>query len=192
MSLIIYSIKCKITKFRYVGKTIRGKSRIEEHFKNALNGSNMYSFYNDIRKYGKDSFQIKILEICKLNNELNKRERFWTDHFNCVSPNGYNLRHGGGGWNWKNPEKTKKKLNESHRKFQSIETRKRISNSMKLVKGERTGNYNHLMTMAKRIKLYNLFKAKKYRKFELADKFLISKGLTSLIIRKGMKGTLNA
>lgn len=49
-----------------------------------------------IKKYGKENFKKVILECCETIEELNEREKYWTDKVNAVNnPIYYNLREGG-------------------------------------------------------------------------------------------------
>lgn len=51
-----------------------------------------------IRKYGKEAFQIELLERCDTEQSLNERERFWIKCLNAQdSEIGYNLADGGQG-----------------------------------------------------------------------------------------------
>lgn len=47
-----------------------------------------------IKKYGIKNFKKEILEICKSQEELNRREEYWIKNFNSFCPNGYNIAKG--------------------------------------------------------------------------------------------------
>ena len=50
-----------------------------------------------IKKYGKENFQVSLLCECSSRDEMNKKERYYTDLYNCVeSDDYYNLVPGGG------------------------------------------------------------------------------------------------
>lgn len=52
-------------------------------------------FYNAIMKHGWDKFKWKILENnIKNQNVLNKREEFYIEKYNSLTPNGYNMTIG--------------------------------------------------------------------------------------------------
>ena len=81
---------------------------------------------NAINKYGKERFQYEILEKNIPQHYLNDREIYWINHFNTVSPNGYNLTCGG---KQASPsEETKLKLSRKMKIYQNIpEVRQRNS-----------------------------------------------------------------
>ena len=82
----IYSITNKITGKVYVGQTKNLKTRMSRHFttKNYKKLNN--SLYEDIKKYGKDNFVNKILQVVN-NKEANKYERKFIEE----STNTYNV-----------------------------------------------------------------------------------------------------
>lgn len=49
-----------------------------------------------IKKYGKKSFKLSILEYCSSPEELNEKEQYWINYYNAVKdPNFYNITPGG-------------------------------------------------------------------------------------------------
>lgn len=82
---IIYLIKNSISQKCYVGLTIKTvEKRWKEHIASAAQGDER-PFYCAIRKYGKESFVISILEICNIN-DLCDAEIKWIkplDTMNC-------------------------------------------------------------------------------------------------------------
>lgn len=46
--------------------------------------------------YGVDNFSFEIIEECA-DNQLNERESYWIQQYNCIAPNGYNMTSGGEG-----------------------------------------------------------------------------------------------
>jgi len=88
--MIIYKITNKINGKIYIGQTkFTAKKRFKQHAKaDTFIG-------RAIRKYGADNFKIEVVEICKNALELNEREIFWIEYFNCKVPNGYNIADGG-------------------------------------------------------------------------------------------------
>ncbi len=109
---------------KYVGQTVKylnsGKkwgymSRWNAHINEAKRNLNYCRLLdNAIRKYGSDSFNIKIICECSTFDELDKKERFYIKEYNTLSPNGYNLTDGG-----------------HHNHIQSIETCQKKSESLK-------------------------------------------------------------
>ena len=111
----------------YIGQTRQDpQTRIRAHFKQG--GSPRLD--NAIRKYGADEFQYEILEADIPADALSEREIYWIQHFNSVSPNGYNLTHGGEGGT---PSlETRYKISEAHKsKIISEATRRKLSESLK-------------------------------------------------------------
>ena len=74
----------------YIGQTIRPvKDRFNRHISDALNNIIDTHFARAIRKYGKENFQIEIIDTAQNQNELNKKERYWIQYYNSVEE-GYN------------------------------------------------------------------------------------------------------
>ena len=60
----------------YIGQTIRPvKDRFNRHINDALNNIIDTHFARAIRKYGKENFQIEIIDTAQNQNELNEKER---------------------------------------------------------------------------------------------------------------------
>jgi len=108
MSYLIYKITNNVNQKVYIGKTKEyyGETYfgIEGRFRNHLTCAFTKSKYNDcpklynaIRKYGKDSFQIELIETTDENN-IDEREIYYIDYYQSTSDsNGYNIALGGGG-----------------------------------------------------------------------------------------------
>ena len=74
----------------YIGQTIRPvKDRFNRHMNDGLNNIIDTHFARAIRKYGKESFQIEIIDTAQSQNELNEKERYWIQYYNSVKE-GYN------------------------------------------------------------------------------------------------------
>ena len=74
----------------YIGQTIRPiKDRFHRHMNDALNNIIDTHFARAIRKYGKENFQIEIIDTAQSQNELNEKERYWIQYYNAVKK-GYN------------------------------------------------------------------------------------------------------
>jgi group I intron endonuclease len=88
----IYNATNTINGKGYVGQTIRP---IEERLKEHQTGKvGCRAFSGAIKKYGWDAFIIDCYE-CP-DDELNKHEKWMVNLMGTLSPNGYNLREGGG------------------------------------------------------------------------------------------------
>ena len=88
---MIYGIKCTENGMIYVGATtVSAVSRWTKHKYYAKKGLNSCGseFYSDIRKYGKDAFELIILQDnIKTKEELVDHENFWITHYrflHCV------------------------------------------------------------------------------------------------------------
>jgi len=111
--MIIYQTKKLINEKIYVGKDTKNNP-------NYL-GSGI-ALKNSIKKYGKENFKKTILEICKNNEELEIREKYWIKKLNTLK-NGYNMTEGGTGgytgipWNKGLTKDTSNKLKETGEKI---------------------------------------------------------------------------
>lgn len=89
----IYKITNKITKEIYIGQAVNIAIRFNQHRsfkdKNSL-------IDQAIHQYGKDNFTYEIIEEC-LHNELDEKEKYYINYYDCLYPKGYNKRHGGAG-----------------------------------------------------------------------------------------------
>lgn len=104
----IYTIKNKTDNKIYVGQTMRD---VEERWKDHLKKrSNCRYLSSAIKKYGVDNFEFKLVCIT-FDNQLNDMEIKYIEKYNCLVPNGYNLRIGGN--NGKHHAETKQKITES-------------------------------------------------------------------------------
>ena len=74
----------------YIGQTIRPiKDRFNRHINDALNNIIDTHFARAIRKYGKENFNIEIIDYAQSQEELNKKEQYWIQFYNSVKE-GYN------------------------------------------------------------------------------------------------------
>lgn len=91
--MFIYKITNTINKKIYVGQTTSTiKHRFSQHCCPSHNGSYLG---RAIAKYGKENFVIEVLEECSSIEELNSKEEEYIASFNSLTPNGYNVLHGG-------------------------------------------------------------------------------------------------
>ena len=96
MNGYIYIIKNTINDKVYIGQTSRNiYCRWKQHINAALRGENQgVVLYNAMRKYGTENFYFEQIEECNLK-EIDDREIYWIQQYNSLTPNGYNVRHGG-------------------------------------------------------------------------------------------------
>ena len=74
----------------YIGQTIRPvKDRFHRHINDALNNNLDTHFARAIRKYGKDSFIIEIIDEATNQIELNQKEQYWIQYYDSIQ-DGYN------------------------------------------------------------------------------------------------------
>ena len=107
----IYIITNDINDKVYIGQTIKTiKHRWKEHQTKAYqvegDSRNDTCFYQAIRKYGLEHFQIKELEYVENNDFLFDRECYWIAEYNSYQ-NGYNSTIGGEGRHWYNYQEFK-------------------------------------------------------------------------------------
>lgn len=116
----IYMLKSPSGKI-YIGQTICSiKKRLKRHQRKS---SRCRAIYGAIKKYGWENFEIDWYE-CP-DNQLNKHEKWMVTLMGTLSPDGYNLKEGGG--NGKLSEETKQKLREANLgKTASEETKKKM------------------------------------------------------------------
>lgn len=110
----IYGLRNKVTGKWYIGQSWNIYDRWKEAYQ-YLGCKNQRKIYNSLKKYGYDSFEKRIIEICSehISQEmLNLKESIWINHFNSLS-NGYNLRMGGS--NGKLSQESKIKMSISHK-----------------------------------------------------------------------------
>ena len=93
----IYVITNDINNKQYVGKTNENiEKRFAEHLNDATKRiTEKRPLYRAINKYGKEHFQIKVLEECDISI-LSEREIYWIEKLNTYK-NGYNATIGGDG-----------------------------------------------------------------------------------------------
>ena len=83
----IYKIENLINHKCYVGQSIHIEKRWQEHCR----PSTKSVISSAIKKYGKENFSFQILEECS-EQELDEKEIFYIKKFNCIIPNGYNIK----------------------------------------------------------------------------------------------------
>lgn len=110
--MIIYKITNKVNGKIYIGQTIRTlEVRWKQHCKDAETNYKGMAILAAIQKYGKENFTVEQIDIACDRDELDKKEDYWINHYNSLSPNGYNLHTGGK--HYECSEETKRKISES-------------------------------------------------------------------------------
>ena len=132
--MLVYCIKNIINNKEYIGLTTR---TLEERWKQHVYESNRESSWewntplgNAIKKYGKDSFQVFVLEECSSETEMKQKEiQLIKERKSLATENGYNLSFGGDGrLGYKLSEETKRKIGEGNLgKVMSSEAREKMS-----------------------------------------------------------------
>lgn len=84
---------------------------------------NQRKLYNSIKKYGWDSHIFEILEYCEFN-ELNNRERYWQEYYDCINKNNLNCV-------LTKTNKKKLKVSDETRKKQSLNSKDKIDGEKK-------------------------------------------------------------
>ena len=89
----IYLITNDVNDKVYIGQAKDAISRYQQHCKPSAAYRDHEPIAYAIQKYGKEHFQLKILES-QIEN-YNERERYWIKYYACKLPNGYNTLDGG-------------------------------------------------------------------------------------------------
>jgi len=87
----IYGIYCVPSNKWYIGQAKNIYTRLLSHKNNLKRGKKVNQhFYRAYSKYGADSFEIFILEVCDIPS-LNIKEKYYMDKYNSINPAfGYN------------------------------------------------------------------------------------------------------
>ena len=89
MTIGIYKITNKLNNKCYIGQSSNIALRWIAHINHVeKNDENTY-LYQEMRKDGLSNFTFEILEECSIE-ELNDKEKYWFNFYNCLKPNGYN------------------------------------------------------------------------------------------------------
>jgi group I intron endonuclease len=90
--MLIYKLTSPSNKV-YVGQTTRTLNKRMSEYRSDIKNKNR-PILMALRKYGFANFKIEVLEYSNNINELNNKEIFWIDYFNCIKL-GYNILSGG-------------------------------------------------------------------------------------------------
>lgn len=95
----IYVIRNKINNKEYIGQTVQTlNARFSEHKHEALVRNRGTAICNSIRKHGIENFYIELIEDNISYKDLDDKEIYYIKEYNSVTPNGYNISHGGKGY----------------------------------------------------------------------------------------------
>lgn len=89
----IYLITNTTNGMCYVGQSVD----IIERWKAHSSSKKLSLIGIAINTEGISNFKFEVIEECT-KEQLNEREKFWIEHYNCIHPLGYNKSAGGGGW----------------------------------------------------------------------------------------------
>lgn len=126
MKFEVYCIINTINNKKYIGITTQGiYERFRKHKIEATSGSDRY-LCKAFRKYGVDSFEIKLIDdSAKTFEELKKQEVAYISQFDTFIPNGYNMTIGGDGtMGRKHTDEAKKKISEKRKGFKYTDEEK--------------------------------------------------------------------
>lgn len=91
--MIIYKITNKINGKVYIGQTTLTINR--RWYYHCYKSSGCTFLHRAIEKYGAENFTIEQVDAANNKFELDQKEQFWIQHYNSLTPNGYNLKTGG-------------------------------------------------------------------------------------------------
>jgi hypothetical protein len=174
----VYVITCKTTKLQYVGaaKEYMGadkqnwgtKGRWTRHIYDSSNkeraGYNT-EFYQAIRKYGKDDFEVKTICIVSIE-DMYDHEKHYIKTYNTLHPNGYNMTEGGK--NGKHCEASNIKKLVVGRKYSEEDNRKKSERQLGTrfeQKERKNADDNHLPKNISAIRKDNILVGYQIKKF---------------------------
>ena len=120
---LIYIIKNNCNDKVYIGQTTTSiKHRWDGHLYSAKHNFDQgMILYKAMRKYGIENFYIELLEDNIIGTDsLNRREKYWINQYNSLTPNGYNVREGGEDCGRKEVYKIDPKTNNIIAKYDSL------------------------------------------------------------------------
>ena len=128
---IVYCITNLVNGKRYVGQTKNLARRKKQHFTEAPKRCD-HPMARAVRKYGRENFEIKVIEECG-DDVVDDRERYWIAAYRTTEYDfGYNCEDGGNACKSLS-EETKRKIAESHRRYEaSLTEEQRAQRSQRL------------------------------------------------------------
>src|ERR1035438_6941605 len=87
----IYCVTNKVNGHKYIGQTKTTPEQRWRHHTKPSASDQCHCLVRAIRKYGKESFSLSVLEVIATREEANERERFWILTLQTLAPEGYNL-----------------------------------------------------------------------------------------------------
>ena len=97
--MVIYLVTNRISGKKYVGQSVRTPEyRWASHVSDAKRLKKTTALGKAIRKYGRDSFDIEVIDTANSIEELNTKEWFFANMLNTYVPNGYNIAVCGSGY----------------------------------------------------------------------------------------------
>lgn len=144
--MIVYRILNKLNGQSYIGQTIR---TLAERMTGHINGKSAIG--KDIVKYGRENFDVSVLDVCDSKEQADKSERYWIAFYDTVI-NGYNVLAGGTPSNAemrmlanmpKKPYNTKRKKEEAELKHL-----REVLSQMEKEKSERVSRFSYQQIIA--------------------------------------------
>ena len=133
MKAHVYLLTCLTSGKSYVGiSKCSAEKRFKDHCKNARKGSKLF-LHKAIRKYGAETFVLKILAVVETWEQAKNLEREFIASRDTFAPTGYNMTRGGEGTiDYKHTDAAKAVMSQKHAgKVLSDETRQRMSAASK-------------------------------------------------------------
>jgi group I intron endonuclease len=118
---LIYKVTNKESGKVYIGKTSAGLTKRKQgHIATAkCLGKESSVFHRALNSYGEEAFEWEILLECSDHKHMAEQEECFIKHFNCQTPNGYNMAAGGGSYGFQRSPETKEllsvKMKELHK-----------------------------------------------------------------------------
>lgn len=101
--VVIYCYTNQTNGKKYVGQTTCKTAgttplqAIDDRYDSGSGYVACRAFYNALLKYGRENFDVEVLGLAHSRVEADALESEWISKSNSLSPNGYNIRSGGGG-----------------------------------------------------------------------------------------------
>lgn len=123
--MFIYKVTNLLNGKIYIGQTI---NNLHKRWREHKSSKNCRSLKRSIIKHGSENFKIEEIDGANSLSELNYKEWLWICKLDCIAPNGYNLKDGGG--NKRYSDESKQKMSKSQKGHKtSEETKIKISKS---------------------------------------------------------------